>query len=73
MLEKICKKSCYITGMLCFGVLIGLVVFLSNFEVTDFDLWLHLKTGEVIVEQGFIPIKDIFSCTMAGQPWNNHS
>ena len=72
MLEMLWKKSNYITGMLAFGVLIGLVVFLAGFEVTDFDLWLHLKTGEIIVEQGFIPVKDIFSCTLAGQPWNNH-
>jgi len=72
MAELIWKKCGFLSGMLSIGVLLGLVVFLCNFQITDFDLWLHLKTGEVIVEQGFIPIKDIFSCTVPGQVWNNH-
>jgi len=72
MAEFLWKKCGFLSGMLAIGVLIGLVVFLCNFEIADFDLWLHLKTGEVIVEQGFIPTTDIFSCTVAGQPWNNH-
>jgi tetratricopeptide (TPR) repeat protein len=72
MAEFLWKKCSYISGMLALGILLGLVVFLCNSEIGDFDLWLHLKTGEVIVEQGFIPTQDIFSCTMKGQPWNNH-
>ncbi len=68
MFERFLRKFNYVSGMLAFGVLIGLVVFLANNEIADFDLWLHLKTGKDIVEQGFIPIKDIFSCTVAGQP-----
>ena len=66
------KKGCYVSGMMAVGVLLGLVIFLCNFEIADFDLWLHLKTGEVIVEQGVIPLQDIFSCSVAGKPWNNH-
>lgn len=72
MFEKLLKKFNYLSGMLAFGILMGLIVFLANCEISDFDLWLHLKTGKVIVEQGFIPVKDIFSCTVFGQPWNNH-
>ncbi|MFA6378532.1 MAG: tetratricopeptide repeat protein [Candidatus Omnitrophota bacterium] len=72
MAELFWKKCGYLSGMLALGILLGMIVFLCNAEIGDFDLWLHLKTGEVIVEQGFIPTHDIFSCTVKGQPWNNH-
>jgi len=33
------------------------------------DFWWHIKAGQVILETGAIPVKDIFSFTAAGHPY----
>ena len=38
----------------------------------DYDFWWHLKTGELIVQQGAIPHADPFSWTRPGAPWTAH-
>lgn len=38
----------------------------------DSDIWLHLKTGQYILENQKIPRQDIFSYTVSGKPWVNH-
>jgi hypothetical protein len=38
----------------------------------DHDLWWHLKTGQMILEQGGLPATDPFSFTAPGAPWTNH-
>jgi hypothetical protein len=53
------------------------IVFLGLFamatrNVTDPDLWWHLKTGQFIVEHKSIPHMDPFSYTRAGEPWVAH-
>ncbi|MDD5018936.1 MAG: hypothetical protein PHH75_03415 [Candidatus Omnitrophica bacterium] len=48
-----------------------LVVYCSR-EIADLDIWLHLKTGEVIAKTGRVPLNDIFSFTISGKPWINH-
>ena len=53
------------------------VLFLGLFalaarNVTDPDLWWHLKTGQLIAEHGSVPHTDPFSYTRAGQPWVAH-
>lgn len=53
------------------------VLFLGLFAMaarnaTDPDLWWHLKTGQLIVEQGRVPHSDPFSYTRAGEPWVAH-
>jgi hypothetical protein len=53
------------------------VIFLGLFalaarNVTDPDVWWHLKTGQLIVENKTIPHTDPFSYTRAGQPWITH-
>ena len=46
-----------------------LVFMVSCNYVTDTQLWLHLKTGQLIAAQGW-PIKtDVFSYTEYGRPW----
>ena len=46
-----------------------LVFMVSCNYVTDTHVWLHLKTGQLIAEQGW-PIKtDVFSYTENGRPW----
>jgi hypothetical protein len=53
------------------------VLFLGLFamaarNVTDPDLWWHLKTGQLILEHKSVPHTDPFSFTRAGQPWVAH-
>jgi hypothetical protein len=56
-----------------FPVILAIGLFaMAARNVTDPDLWWHLKTGEVIVEQRAVPRTDPFSYTRAGQPWVAH-
>jgi hypothetical protein len=53
------------------------VLFLGLFalaarNVTDPDIWWHLKTGQLIVDSKSIPHTDPFSYTRAGEPWIAH-
>jgi hypothetical protein len=53
------------------------VVFLGLFalalrNVTDPDIWWHLKTGEYIAQHHSIPHYDHFSYTRGGEPWVAH-
>ena len=41
-------------------------------NVTDPDVWWHLKTGQYIAEHHSVPHTDPFSYTRAGQPWVAH-
>ena len=41
-------------------------------NVTDSDVWWHLKTGQYIAEHRSIPYTDPFSYTRAGEPWVAH-
>ncbi len=65
------------TGRLSTARTFLIVVFLGLFamasrNVTDPDLWWHLKTGEYIAQHGSVPHADPFSYTRAGQPWVAH-
>ena len=42
-------------------------------ELTDPDIWLHLKTGKFILSNGIIPHTDPFSAVLAGKTWIDHS
>jgi len=44
------------------GSFVSCVPDLAN-RVDDFDLWWHLKSGELIVRTGSLPSSDIFSYT----------
>ena len=53
------------------------VLFLGLFaltarNVTDPDVWWHLKTGRYIAEHKSVPHTDPFSYTRAGEPWVAH-
>jgi hypothetical protein len=41
-------------------------------NVTDPDVWWHLKTGQYIAEHKSVPHTDPFSFTRAGEPWVAH-
>ena len=48
------------------------VIAASATTVIDFDIWWHMKTGELIWLWKMIPTADIFSYSAAGAPWVNH-
>ena len=66
------KKVSYLVGLLPIGALFGLMAYVANIEIKDLDLWLHLAVGKFIVEHHFVPLTDVLSCTIQGQPWVNH-
>src|SRR4051794_9475751 len=72
MSENFWKRFNYILGLMSIGILFGLVVFSSNLEIKDLDLWLHLGMGRFIVQHGYVPTVDVLSCSIAGKPWINH-
>jgi len=60
------------TGRVFLSVLfLGLFAMAAR-NVTDPDLWWHLKTGQLIAERHSVPHTDPFSYTRAGQPWVAH-
>lgn len=59
-------KNILLAGIFC------LVFLLAHKAVFDLDIWLHLKTGEIIVQNQKVPTSDIFSYTMKGKPWIDH-
>ncbi len=52
-------------------VFLGLVSLAAR-RVVDPDLWWHLRTGHLTIENGAVFHTDPFSFTRAGQPWINH-
>ena len=66
------KRLSYLFGLYTLLVLFGLAIFMANVEIKDFDLWLHIKMGQFIVQNGYVPSVDVLSATMAGKSWVNH-
>lgn len=52
-------------------ILAGLFTLAAR-NVTDPDVWWHLKTGQLIVETHAVPRTDPYSFTRFGQPWVDH-
>jgi len=44
----------------------------AHSAIFDADIWLHLKAGEFILQNKFIPVCDIFSFSLWSKPWVNH-
>jgi hypothetical protein len=49
--------------------LLALAFLLGCFPMGDFDVWWHLRTGQLILEQGAVPRVDVFTYTNADRPW----
>jgi hypothetical protein len=45
---------------------------MSGRNITDPDVWWHLRTGELIFQTHSVPRADPYSFTRFGQPWVNH-
>jgi len=56
-----------------FVIILGLGLFImAARSVTDPDLWWHLRTGQLILENHKILHSDPYSFTKFGQPWVDH-
>jgi tetratricopeptide (TPR) repeat protein len=71
-LNSLFKKSNYTISCILITILFLTLLVHLNKEIRDLDIWLHIKTGEQIVLNKIIPLKDIFSFTMEGKEWINH-
>ncbi|MEX2144292.1 MAG: hypothetical protein WD740_06830 [Anaerolineales bacterium] len=69
------KRMWTIIPTMNFRTLVIAIIFLSIFAMglqfsMDTDSWWHLRTGELIVEQGAVPTTDSFSYTRSAEPWH---
>lgn len=62
----ICLKTIFYILILLFSLLILI------FPIDDTDIWWHLKTGEIILENKALPKYDIFSFTAQNNEWTHH-
>lgn len=61
-----------IAGYFTIAVLFAFAILSAHLEIKDLDLWLHVKTGQVMMQQGHVPTADIYSATLNQKPWGNH-
>lgn len=54
---------------LVLGALLALTFLLGCFPMGDFDVWWHVRTGQLILERGAVPRVDWFTYTNSGRPW----
>lgn len=71
-LEKVRALTDFVLNNLLVILFLGITIVYSSREVTDLDIWLHLKTGQYIVQHHMVPVSDIFSYTIYGKPWIDH-
>jgi hypothetical protein len=51
------------------GALFAVAFLLGCFPMGDFDVWWHLRSGQLIWERGAVPRTDWFTYTNAERPW----
>src|SRR5690242_4148440 len=66
------KKLEWVLSIFVLFVFFLLVSAVSQLEIKDLELWLHLASGKFILEHKYVPSIDVFSATVAGHPWINH-
>lgn len=59
-------------GVIAVTSIFCLIFVIAHRAIFDLDIWLHLKTGEFILQSRNIPAYDIFSFTLQGKPWIDH-
>jgi hypothetical protein len=68
--ENLAPPRPALTALLFLAPLFLLLAFSAR-QILDNDSWWHLKTGEIIATQHFIPRTDPFSIANAGKAWVN--
>lgn len=61
-----------IAGLYCFIIFAILAFFGGKKMLGDHDTLMHIKAGRVMLEQGGLLTRDIFSHTAPGAPWTAH-
>jgi len=61
-----------ISRIIVISAFFALLIICASQEIKENDTWLHLRTGQFISENGYVPKSDIYSFTMAGKGWVNH-
>jgi hypothetical protein len=49
--------------------LLLVALLLGCFPMADFDIWWHLRSGQLVLHNRAVPRVDVFTYTNAGQPW----
>lgn len=70
--DKIFMKIDLLFVFICLFLVFFLAAIYSNIEINKFDIWFHLKAGELILENKAIPHSDVFSYTRYGHKWIDH-
>lgn len=60
------------TRRLLVALLFVAIFAMATRQPADSDTWWHLKSGQLIWETSQIPRADVYSHTVAGQPWIDH-
>ena len=63
------KKALFLLNLLFLFILL---ISLGLIQKDDNDIWWHLKTGQLLLENHVFPRTDIYSYTAAGHPWVLH-
>ena len=66
--ERVSEWNAYYDFYVKMAALLLVFMVSCNF-VTDTHVWVHLKTGQLIAEQGSPVTTDVFSYTENGRPW----
>lgn len=53
-------------------LVLAVVALLATFNVSSYDTWWHLKTGEYVIQNRAVPLRDVFSFSAAGNRWVTH-
>ncbi len=70
--KRINSSATFVLNRLLIGFFFTILIVYASREVSDLDLWLHLKTGQYILSHHMVPVTDIFSFTMPVKLWINH-
>jgi tetratricopeptide (TPR) repeat protein len=62
-----------VIGILLISSVLCLVFLLAHKSLFDLDIWLHLSAGKYILQNRTVPAQDIFSFTVSGKSWIDHS
>ena len=66
-LKPLNENKYFVRGL--FSLFIVLVIVLTTYKVEDDDIYWHLATGRFIVENKYVPDKDVFGLTTQNSEW----
>jgi hypothetical protein len=54
------------------GLVVLVIVIADSGQMTDTDLWGHIRFGQAVIAQRHLILRDPYSYTAFGQQWSNH-